>query len=134
MKFEIDTGAAVTVIGKREYLNTFNKVNLKPTDLILKSNCGSILELLGCINVQVQYNNIMYALNLYVVNDDKESLLGREWLKIIKLDWPKLFGNSKIEVNKLSAVNEVEKILQKYSSVLEEGVGEIKNITSKTYN
>lgn len=77
MKFEFDTAAAVTVIIKRDYLNKFNKVNLKPTNLILKSYSGSILELIGCIYVQVQYNNIINALNLYVANDDKEPLKGR---------------------------------------------------------
>ncbi|CAI6374057.1 unnamed protein product [Macrosiphum euphorbiae] len=36
-----------------------------------------------------------------------------------------------MEVKKLSAVNEVQQLLQKYSSVLEEGIGEIKDIQAR---
>lgn len=53
IQFEIDTGVAVTIIGKLDYLNYFKNVKLKTTNLILKFHCESILELLVCINVQV---------------------------------------------------------------------------------
>lgn len=59
IKIEIDTKVAVAVIGKQDYLNYFNNIKLEITNLILKSYCGAILELLGYINVQVQYKNFI---------------------------------------------------------------------------
>lgn len=72
----------------------------------------------------------MYTLNLYVVNGNKEPLLGREWLKIIKLDWPTLI-NCKMEVNNISTNYEARNLLQKYNSVLKEGISEIKSMQAR---
>jgi len=52
-------------------------------------------------------------------------------LKIIKLEWQKVFENNNMEINKLLAVNMVQNLIQNYSSVLEEGIGEIKDIQAR---
>ena len=48
------------------------------------------------------------------------SLLGRDWLKEVKLDWKKLF---KINMDEKQVESRLEKLINQYSEVFEEGLG-----------
>ena len=47
------------------------------------------LPVLGTVTVNVKYGNKMATLPLLVVKGRVTSLLGRNWLSVLKLDWHK---------------------------------------------
>ena len=63
-------------------------------------------------------------LQLHVVDGSSPSLLGRDWLLKIKVDWG--------ELNHLSDTNQqLDNLLNKHSQVFKEGLGLIKGTTAK---
>ena len=61
---------------------------LKASKAELKTYTGEVLNILGTITVTVSYKDQVADLNLLVVAGDGPSLMGREWLNHINLDWP----------------------------------------------
>ena len=53
----------------------------------LKTYTGGPIKVHGSITVNVGYDNKMYTLDLIVVKGSGPSLLGRDWLRIIPIDW-----------------------------------------------
>lgn len=129
VKFEIDCGAAVTVIGEKQFIEIFGKYRnkLKASDLLLKTYCNTIIKVLGYSENIVKYKDACYSLKLYVVPCDKEPLLGREWLRQIRLNW--------LEVSQLdgssSLSSRVQSVLHKYGSVTEDGIGKITDMSAR---
>ena len=54
---------------------------------------------IGVMDVKVAYNQITHDLKLYVVKTKGPALLGREWLKQVKLNWNSLFATDVKLVN-----------------------------------
>ena len=53
----------------------------------LKTYTGEQIKVLGSIDVYVTYHDQKNRLPLLVASGDGPSLLGRVWLRFIKLDW-----------------------------------------------
>ena len=81
------------------------------------------LEVLGSVSVQVEYKDQLACLPLLVVQGSGSSLLGRNWLKKLRLDWP--------EIHQLQETGTCERILQKHQQVFKEELGEIKGIKAQ---
>ena len=87
---EIETGAAVSLISEATYFqlwagNRFPK--LEPSALKLRTYSGEELKLVGEAAVKVTYGQQEEDLSLQVVKGNGPSLLRRDWLARIKLDW-----------------------------------------------
>lgn len=65
MEFEVDSGAAVTVISTHDVNKVFPGATIHNTQLQLISYCGRILRSKGFITVNVKYKNKSKQLNLY---------------------------------------------------------------------
>ena len=88
---ELDTGASLSVISEMTYQIWDGRgPPLQPTDVRLKTYTGETLQVKGKINVHVQYEGQEEALSLLVVAGAGPSLLGRDWLHKIKLNWRSL--------------------------------------------
>ena len=87
---EVDTGAAVSVISESTQKGMFPDATLHPTSVLLKTYSGEQLAIMGELQTQVQYKDQTKVLNLLVVEGDGPSLLGRDWLKHIQLDWKQI--------------------------------------------
>ena len=85
--FEIDTGSTRTLVNESVYQQYVSKCRLQNVNVNLKCYNGETIPLLGQTNVSVSYNGKVFNLPLLVVKGNKPSLLGRDWLNIIKLDW-----------------------------------------------
>jgi len=51
---------------------------------------GEDVPIAGSITVKVSYNEQEKELDLLVVQGSGPSLLGRDWLKVLRLDWSRL--------------------------------------------
>ena len=91
INFLVDTAASVTVISEMQYHKTFSHVALDSTDAKFKSYCNSSISVAGCADVDVEYEGSKHKLQLIVVGGSNVALLGRNWLKFIKLNWKEMF-------------------------------------------
>ena len=94
VSMEIDTGASITLIGEQIFKIILPHCSAKPSHLKLKIVTGEIVQPNGSVNVEVEYQKQKQILPLTVVPGKTQSLLGRNWLQKVKLDWQKLFSLS----------------------------------------
>lgn len=89
--FVVDTAAAVSVISEKEYNNSLGHIPLQRSSMKLTCYGRIQIPVLGRIQVRVQYRNSAYYLPLVVVSGDNVALMGRNWLRRIRIDWGELF-------------------------------------------
>ena len=82
LSMELDTGSGVSIISKSSYDEMFSDLPIHPTTVVFETYTGQKRK-----STAVNYKSQRYILNLYVVKCDGPPLLGREWLKYVKLDW-----------------------------------------------
>ena len=91
LQMEVDTGAALSIISEATCRSLFPREKLHPTQLILKTYTDDPLEVKGKLHMNVQYGDQGEKLALVVVGGNGPSLLGRNCLKYIRLNWRKIF-------------------------------------------
>ncbi len=87
LQMEVDTGAAVSVISTATRDRLFPDCPLTHTSAVLTTYTGERLPLAGEIKVKVMCGEQRAVLTLFVVDGAGPSLLGRDWLQQIRLDW-----------------------------------------------
>ena len=130
LEMELDTGATLSVISEQTYHKLFSAGKappLKSVTIQLTTYTGEAIETLGEVEVTVQYKGQEKRLKLLVVTGEGPSLLGRNWLSHIKLDWSQL---NHLQTSTLSTAS-CQPILDKHKSVFEKGLGTIKGVTAK---
>ena len=93
-------------------------VKLKPSSLLLKTYTGERMQILGTLAVKVCYRP--FDLELVVVSGDAPCLMGRDWLQVIRLDWPLI-----AIVLQGASTRAVKGVLDNYPDVFTEGLGTI---------
>ncbi len=93
MPIQVDTGASLSLISEETYHTLWmadSAPTLQESKVKLKTYTGSVIVVKGILEVKVQYKYQNCNLNLVVVKGSGPSLLGRDWLKHIRLDWYQL--------------------------------------------
>ena len=86
--FEMDTGAAVTVMSEEKFGQLFPGHPLERSSIKLKTYTGEPMTTVGETTIRVSYRDQgPKTLTLVVVEGTGSSLLGRNWLHRITLDW-----------------------------------------------
>lgn len=126
---EIDTGATKTILNEATwYGNLQHKLEpLKKTTAVLNTYTGESIPILGiAVNIPVKYGTQEHLLPALVVKSEGPNLLGRDWLKVIKFDWEKVF--------KVKECNpKLQQVLDTHKDVFEEGLGTLKGTKVKIY-
>ena len=117
LQMEIDTGAALSLISEKTFKNSWCQQKLKPSNIKLHTYTKESIDVLGFMEATVCYKGQNKTLNLYVVGGEGPSLMGRDWLTELQLDWRELYL-----VNK--SHQSLQEILNKHSAVFKEGLGE----------
>ena len=129
-QMEIDTGSAVTLVSEA----TFSKLwhpgkppRLENTPIRLRTYSGEELRVVGRAVVRVKCGGKEEVeLGLVVVGGKGPSLLGRDWLNRLRLDWRK--------IRMLNATsNRFDALLAKHSNLFRDELGTIKGTTAKLY-
>nr|CAI5855960.1 unnamed protein product [Callosobruchus analis] len=130
IKMEVDSGAPVSLINHNIYKKLFSNYEIQNTRLKLVSYCKTQLKVIGFIHVPVTHNNLHLRLNLYIVQGDRNPLLGREWIRTLHINLQDLD-----EVNKISSSDDpdLQDLLSKYKNILTPGIGKIKNIQAEIH-
>ena len=124
LKMEVDTGASFSVISKSTYDQMLSSHDLKPTTVQLKTYTSESLPVFGQFIANVRYHAQESPLLTIVAGHDGPSLIGRNWLKCLRLDWNSILN---IFESKLS------QILEQHSQVFNEGLGTLKNFKAKLF-
>ena len=126
LQMEIDTGAAVTVISTATYKMLWgpSPPPLRESATVLRAYGGRIIKVLGTVRVKVQgdHKAPLKQLDLHVVAGKGPSLLGRNWLCHIQVDWEAL------NLFSLTPLMSIEKLLVEYQEVFQDELGELKGI------
>ena len=128
LTMELDTGATLSLISEKTYHNMFpaeSAPQLKASQAQLKTYTGESIKIIGAIDVEVVYNDQHKQLNLLVVEGEGPSLLERDWLSQIKLDWSRL---NHVQTTSKSACQE---ILDKHQLLCKNELGTVKGTTAK---
>ena len=127
ISIELDTGVGISIVSKQTYNQLWRENKrqpMQPSSVRLNTYTGEKLPVLGVTNVVEGYKQQSEMLQLHVVDGTGPSLLGRDWLLKIKIDWHKL--------NHLSATNQqLDKLLNEHSQVFKDKLGLIRGTTSK---
>ncbi|GFX80082.1 uncharacterized protein K02A2.6 [Trichonephila clavipes] len=121
---ELDTGGVVSVMSIGNFRKISNR-QIKPTNIVFKTYKGDSLIPLGYVTVRVQYKNQKVNLNVYIVKENLDTILGREWLYKIHLDWLAIKAfRAKTEQN-------LNNLLREYKDIFDDKLGEISNYETK---
>ena len=87
LNMEIDTGASVSIISADLQQRLFPEVPIDKSQLQLQTYTGETMSVVGQMHANVRYREQEKNLLLYVVAGNGPTLLGRDWLQKIRLDW-----------------------------------------------
>ena len=130
LKMELDTGSAVSIISFDLYQQKFNDNPLHETGLFLKTYTGENITPVGVLKVNVDYHNQRELLDLYVVKSKGPVLMGRDWLRKIRLDWCSI-KSLQAPTATLSPKERLDTMLDKYSDVFEDKLGTFTSAKAK---
>ncbi len=129
-QMEVDTGATLSVMSEGTYKSLWAsnvRPQLNPTGVRLTTYTGEKIQVLGQISVHVIYHTQKHRLTLQIVPTDGPTLLGRDWLEKIQLDWH--------EIHRLHLPSEekTKKVLDRYPTVFCGSLGEIADSPASLY-
>ena len=109
--FQLDTGAAMSVITHHDY-QRFVGSPISKSSRSLQTYTGEHIPIVGEANVDVAYAGNVHHLPLIVVDGEGPPLLGRNWLSVIRLNWPELFT-----IQSPASCGKLHNLLHKYNCV-----------------
>jgi hypothetical protein len=122
---EVDTGAGLSLVSEETYSSFFQSCPLKQTSIQLHTYGGQPIRVLGEIDVTVDYQSQTANLPLLVVEGNGPSLLGRNWLSTIRLQWNDIF--------QLYATTPINGLLEKHNSIFRKELGLLKDAKATIY-
>ena len=130
LQMEVDTGASMFIISDETYHRLWpsgQKPILQPSSVKLRTYTGEELKVQGDISVTVEYGDQKETLSLLVVAGTGPSLLGRDWLLKVRLDWQNL--------NRLQAAppTRLQVTLDRHAAVFKDKLRLVKDVAAKIH-
>ena len=106
-------------------------VQVQPSNITLKTYTGETIPVKGTLSVDVNYGQQVYhGLKLLIVQGAGPSLLGRDWLRVVKLDWRNIAKVAKVSQSS-SLESRVAVLRDRYREVFSESLGTIAPFQAK---
>ena len=90
VRMEVDTGVAVSLISQKTQQRFFPAQTLEKPSVRLTTYTTESISVVGMMQVQVKYRDYEGEHTLYIVQGKGPTLLGRDWLQHVQLDWRSL--------------------------------------------
>ena len=124
VQMELDTGASVSLMSEE----TFRKIKgdcsvLQESKARLFTYPGEPIAVVGSTNVTVDHNKQTAVLPLVITKEAGPTLLGRNWLSVLCLDWQSIF----------QVKSNLQGVLDQYSEVFREELGTVRGVKAKIY-
>ncbi|XP_063895857.1 uncharacterized protein K02A2.6 isoform X1 [Helicoverpa armigera] len=123
LKMECDTGSAISCISQEGYRRLFTDLCLEPCNLMLKYYTGETVKPLGVILPMVEYKDTCKRLELFVVENGKTILLGRQWMAELKIQLPIVNYECNNMTMFKNEVFDLHAFSSKYCEVFADGLG-----------
>ena len=126
VSMEIDTGAPTSLVGMQTYRKLFPHLTLRRPSVRLITCTGEEIPVAGELRGQVEYEG-QKEVKLVVMKKNGPSLLGRDWLEKIQLNW------KRIAINHVSRNTEKElgDLLSKCGDIFGEELGRMEHFKAK---
>ena len=133
VSMQVDTGASCSVMSRANFDAVLGgKVCLDDTVKLQLCGFGGVpMPVVGQAKVEVRYGDQKHVLPLVVVEGDRScpSLLGRDWLGCIRLDWHQLLSVAS-SVPPVRSGDPLGSTLEKYPEVFRAGLGKCNTTVS----
>lgn len=130
VKMEIDTGASVSIISEERF-NSIREgkslLELKPSTVRLQTYTGESIPILGSTQAVVEYSEQTASLPLIVTQGNGPTLIGRDWLMTLRLDWQTIFRTE------TQTSHTLREVLAQNSEVFKPGLGTLQGATMKIH-
>ena len=130
LQMEIDTGSALTLISESTFSKLWpqgNAPHLENTGIRLRTYTGKEIKVLGRAWVRVGCGGqIEEGMGLMVVGGGGPSLLGRDWLGRLRLDWATVRSISEVPTS-------LDLLLALHDDLFQNEIGTIKGATAKLH-
>ena len=121
----------MSIISETVYVDKLSHIPLNDTNVTLKTYCGDKIDLLGEIQVKLEYGNQSFSVPLIVTKGNNPSLLGRKWLNKIKLDWGSIFNVNTCNTEVKDSNPKLDALIKKYNKVFDDKPGTIREFQAK---
>ena len=121
---QLDKGSATSLIPESLYQEHLVHRTVNKSDVMLRTYNHELIPHTGVVTLDVKYDYHTAQLSAFVVKGDKALLLGRDWRKVLKLNWTNIFAITRSEGNSMKAV------LEKHKEVFQERTGTIQGYKS----
>ena len=126
-QMELDTDADYSIMSKSEYLERFAGKAPTPSKITLRTYTGEVLDVSGEMKCDILYRGKQYYLPIVIANyDAKPTLLGKNWLRQIKLEWREIFTVS--SGGSVSSKSQLNDLLSKHSKLFTESYEGMKGL------
>ena len=123
---EVDAGASCSVMSLSKFKEVGQLRELKESSVRLRTYTGELVKPYGNKVVEVSHEGTKNRLPLLVVKGNMPTLLGRNWIKKVRLDWRTMFPLCKEE-----APLKLKELLTEFKSVFSEEMGCLKDFKVK---
>ena len=126
LQMEIDTGASRSIIGEDTFKQLWPEAlqpTITPTKVKLRTYTGELIPVLSVATVTVNHHNQCKVLELLVAAGAGPSLIGRDWLHELRLDWS--------TIHNVQSENKLQSLLQQYSTVFNDETGKFQGVEAK---
>ena len=114
---EVDTGASMSIILETTFTRLWPRRSLDSTEVRLQDYSRGTIPVVGSTQVQAEYKGQTATVPLIVVKGVGPTLLGRNWLQKIRLNWN--------EIHYVPSAG-LQDLLGKYDRIFQEGLGTLK--------
>ena len=114
----VDTGASLSIISENTFRKNWPEQVLREASIKIRTYTGELLKVKGCVDVDISYGDQKAHVQLFVVAGDGPNLLGRDWLRQIRLNWQEIFH--------LQETTSLQSVLQQHPDVFKDGLGTMK--------
>lgn len=128
LAMEVDTGASASIISEE----TFEQIRKGQTSLELQKSAvrlqtytGESIGVVGSTPVQVEHNGQTASLSLIVTQGKGPTLLGRDWMSALRLDWREIF--------KVKTTLTLQGVLEEHRAVFRDELGKVQGVTAKIH-
>ena len=127
----VDTGAAVSLAPESAVAPFLTSSKLLPSTVVLKTYTRERIQVKGTLQVNVEYGQQQYTnLPLLVVAGSGPCLMGRDWLRVVRLDWRSI-GKVSTVPTPVGVENQIAALQDKYQEVFSDTLGTIMPFRAK---
>lgn len=128
---ELDSGSPVSLMPLKTFNQLFKSetMKLRRSDLCLSTYTGEWLKVRGYLPVNVKYETKSYELQLHIVDGGNATLLGRDWLQRIQLNWQNVHL---LRSTKLTSTT-LDTLKARYADLYNEQLGTLKDFQAKLH-